>query len=483
MSGFVSRSTMSCLAALVAATGSCTSVGRDIAGDRDEVISRAAELTVAASATDLAAAWPTTGESMPASARELLRGELTEDNAMKIALLNNRDLRARLEAVGISRAELVQSGLLTNPVLSGVAKFFSGGTEIEIGLSQSFLDLLYRPLRRAMAGAELAAAKAEAVSTVVGVAFDVRRAFNELRAANQLVQLRREALDAALASQELMGILHDAGNVIDPLRTGEDLAAARARLDLRAAEAAVLEAREPLNILLGLFGDDVQWTVTSTIPETTLATMNLEQIETRAIRASLDLEQNRARADAAAQQAGLASWEGWLGGATLGVVAKKEADSSEFGPGPELSVALPLFDQGQARNAAANAALRSLLHRHVALAVEIRATARQLRERLIAQTDRATYLREVLTPLEQRLVRETIRDYNAMQVGAFDVIVAKQRHLAAQSEAITVLRDAWRARLDLEELLAGRLNTTRSASFGHEAGAGRKGTPMPSRGH
>ena len=43
---------------------------------------------------------------------------LSSDQVVTIALQNNRELRATLEGIAAARADLVQSGLLPNPVLS-----------------------------------------------------------------------------------------------------------------------------------------------------------------------------------------------------------------------------------------------------------------------------------------------------------------------------------------------------------------------------
>ena len=43
---------------------------------------------------------------------------LTADQAVIVALRSNRDIRALVEEIGASRADLVQAGLLPNPVLS-----------------------------------------------------------------------------------------------------------------------------------------------------------------------------------------------------------------------------------------------------------------------------------------------------------------------------------------------------------------------------
>ena len=48
-----------------------------------------------------------------------------------------------------------------------------------------------------------------------------------------------------------------------------------------------------------------------------------------------------------------------------------------------------------------------------------------------------------------------------MQIGAFDVLSAKIMEIGARREHIQVLREAWLAQADLDELLAGNLNRGR----------------------
>ena len=48
--------------------------------------------------------------------RSLLKGKLTADDAVQIALLNNRDLQAVYSDLGVAQADLVQAGLLSNPI-------------------------------------------------------------------------------------------------------------------------------------------------------------------------------------------------------------------------------------------------------------------------------------------------------------------------------------------------------------------------------
>ena len=57
----------------------------------------------------------------------LLDDGLTADEAVQVALLNNRRFQALFEDIGVSRAEVVESGLLSNPTLGLSLRFPEGG--------------------------------------------------------------------------------------------------------------------------------------------------------------------------------------------------------------------------------------------------------------------------------------------------------------------------------------------------------------------
>jgi hypothetical protein len=62
--------------------------------------------------------WPRTDAEQAKVAAEvaaLLAQPLSVDDAVQIALLNNRGLQASFEQLGVSEADLVQSGRLPNP--------------------------------------------------------------------------------------------------------------------------------------------------------------------------------------------------------------------------------------------------------------------------------------------------------------------------------------------------------------------------------
>ncbi|MFN0241378.1 MAG: TolC family protein [Planctomycetota bacterium] len=422
-----------------------------------------------------------TGGAIVPEALELLKRELTEDDAVKIAILNNREVSAALARLGVSSSELVQAGLLRNPVFSASATLFDSGTEIEASVMQPFLDLFFLSARKRVAEAELEANRAQIANEIIRLAYDARRAFVRVHAAVRLLQVERDVLRAAQASFDLMSQLHRAGNVTDPRLTTEEIALARAKLGVAQAESALLEAREPLNVLLGLWGDSVTWTLAGTLTEDPGASLDVEQVETRAIAASLDLAESRAHTTAEARRAGFTSWEAAFSTGDVGLAAKREVDGGDWGLGPALAVSVPLFDTGAAARAGAHARVQASLAHHVALAVEIRSAARRLRARALSLGEQAAFIRTEELPTASRLVRETLRNYNAMQIGVFDVLVVKEQEIAAQRSHVETLRDAVLARLDLDELLAGSFNQER---VGAEPRARRNATmALPAGGH
>jgi cobalt-zinc-cadmium efflux system outer membrane protein len=396
-----------------------------------------------------------------ATVRALLAAPLTDDAAVRVALLNHRGLRASLQGLGVSAAELAQAGRVPDPVLSGSARFFDAGTELEFGLTQPLLDLLFRPLRLRIAGAELAAAEARVAGETIAHAFAVRHAMLALRVELEHLHLLAAAREAADAALILTLDLHRAGNLTDRVLTAAESELAAADAELALAEAEARARRESVNALLGLWGADAAaW---SPAEDTDLladasADLDFARLESRAVAASLDLRAAHARAEAAAQRAGLAVRTGWLPSLGAGIGGERAPDSGEWGLGPSFAVGLPLFDAGSARSAGARAALMRELDSHHQLAVDVRATARALRERLAGAAAQARILRERHAPLHARLTLEVLREYDGMQVGAFEVLDAKQSELAARRALLDASLHARSARLDLEELLAGRLD-------------------------
>lgn len=64
---------------------------------------------------------------------------------------------------------------------------------------------------------------------------------------------------------------------------------------------------------------------------------------------------------------------------------------------------------------------------------------------------------KVVVPLRENIVRFSQEQYDAMLLGVYQLIAAKQSEFAAYREYIEALRDYWIARSDLERAVGGRI--------------------------
>ena len=196
-------------------------------------------------------------ETVADTVRVMLKQELTVDQAVQIALLNNRRLQATYENLGLAQANLVQAGLLRNPVFTAGILFRAvAPTDLEFSIVQDFLSILYRPLRRSVAEAEFEAAKLKVAGAVLDMAGQTRAAFYRAQAQEQTIEFLRQVMDATGAAYEAAKRLHDAGNITDLALANERALYEDARLALAGAELELATGRERLNVLMGLWGTD-----------------------------------------------------------------------------------------------------------------------------------------------------------------------------------------------------------------------------------
>src|SRR5688500_19834437 len=123
----------------------------------------------------------------------LLSDGLTSDRAVQVALLNNRSLQASYEDLGVAQADVVQAGLLRNPVFDAEVKFLEGGggEVIELAVVQDFLDVFFIPLRKRIAAHALEAAKLRVTGAALDLVGEVRQAYFAHVDAGQELGLRR----------------------------------------------------------------------------------------------------------------------------------------------------------------------------------------------------------------------------------------------------------------------------------------------------
>jgi outer membrane protein, heavy metal efflux system len=389
--------------------------------------------------------------------KKLLENPLAVEAAVQIALLNNRTLQANYEELGVAQADLVQAGLLRNPVFEGKVRIptsGSGRANFDLDLVGSFLELLFLPARKQVAALEFEERKLRVSQAVLELAAQTRSSYYMAISARQVSDLRRLIAFSAEASAEFAKRLHDAGNLSELAMTLERASYEQARLDWSKAETAAVEAREKLTRLMGLWGEGTKWTGPERLPNVPAAELALDRAERLAISRRLDVKAALREVQGASAALGLVHQTRWISEFDLGASAERETEG-DWTVGPAFSVPLPVFDQGQARIAGGEAILRMREHRLTALAVDVRSEVRTLRDRLVRERYRIEHYLRVVIPLRERAVALTQEQYNFMLVGAFELLEAKRKEFDAYQEYIEAVRDYWITRSEFVHAIGG----------------------------
>lgn len=398
----------------------------------------------------------------PDDARAILREPLTADAAVRVAMLNNRSVRAQLRELGIARGQLLQAGILPNPTVE-VEALPERNSLYEFRLEYDITSLIFAPLQAKASTADLEAARYRAASAVVQLAYDVRSAFYALQAAEQQLAVSQRALDAFAAGRDAAVSLFEAGNIPAFESSSQIAAYERARISVAQIELELAERRETMQRLLGLHGKDTEWTLQKALPTVPEKITLPENPETRALEANLDLASTRSQLEAIAQRTGLARLGGWLPEIALDVhslYSRPEdipaSDNDEpwrFGGG--ISLSIPIFDRKQGTASAYAAEFDGLLERYHGMAVDLRSAVRDARNRLVSAHARARQFQQVIVPAQQAVMEQTLLQYNAMQIGVFQLLQARRDQLDIELSYVETLREYWSASAAVDALLAG----------------------------
>jgi cobalt-zinc-cadmium efflux system outer membrane protein len=396
----------------------------------------------------------------------LVHRPLTTDSAVQVTLLNNRELQATLEDIGVANADLISAGLLKNPTFFANARFPDrppSATNVEMSIAEDFFDLLVIPLRKRVAASELARTKLRVGDEILKLAAEVKTAFYEMQAQQQLLERLLAINETEGAALELSIRQHEVGNIPDLDLANQQANYSQMKLEANQVATAIASSRERLNRLMGLWGDDTDWKIVDELAPVPAHDFSQRGLESIAMNQRLDLAAAKTEVLALVQSLGLSKTYRYVGAIEFGVDSERETDRQRV-TGPTLNLELPIFNRGQGRIARLEAQLRQAERRVGADAIAIRADVREARDRLVAKRDLAIYYRDNLLPERHRILELTLAGYNSMLKSPYDLLLAKQNELSAEKGFIDAWRDYWIARADLERAVGGRLGASAATS-------------------
>ena len=391
--------------------------------------------------------------------RHATAGGLTRARAVEIALVNSPELTQAYEALGISQADMVQAGLLRNPTFGVDLGFrFSDAAvrELRVSLVQDFLDLFVLPLRKEIAREQFEADTLRVAHRALETAAEVEKSFVAAQARAELVAFRRTVVEAYGAAAELAERQFEAGNISELQRANERATYEQARLDLTREEIELLDARERVNRLLGLWGETTAWRFAESLPPLPPDEPKADRLEAFAMQQRLDVAVARRTAALLSKAVDLARSTRLIGRLDVGIDAHQDPDGPRV-LGPNLVIELPIFDQRQAVIARLEAQRLQQERRLLATSIDARSEVRLADARLRAARQIVVHNRDVLLPLRKEVAQQSLLHYNGMFISPFQLLAAKQGEVEAQRGYFEALRDYWSARAELARALGGAL--------------------------
>ncbi len=383
---------------------------------------------------------------------ERLAKPLSADDAVAIALLNNRNLQASYAELGIAEADLVQAGRVANPMFSFSRIKGHDGVEIERTLMLPVIGLLLMPITRPLEQRRYELAQMRAAGDVLRVADDTRRAWYGAVAARQSATYMEQVKDATEASADLARRMAQAGNWSKLQQAREQAFYADAVAQLARARQASASEHEKLTRLMGLAENTFQ--LPERLPDLPATPRDGGAVQAQAMANRLDLLMAQKELAGLSASLGLTRSTRFINLLDLGYLREQGADGGRAS-GYEIELQIPLFDWGSARVARAEATYMQAVQRAAGAAVNARSEVREGYSAYRTAYDIARHYRDEVVPLKKRISDEQLLRYNGMLISVFELLADAREQVASVNAAIEAQRDFWIADAALQAALSG----------------------------
>jgi outer membrane protein TolC len=403
--------------------------------------------------------WARTPEERANSHRriaELLSHPLSVEDAVQIALLGNAGLQAEFQELGISEADLVQSGRLPNPGFTFRHAASGGAYDIEETLSVNVVALLSQPYLHRVQERRFREVQETMTLDIVQLAGRTRDAYYNALAADESLEYREKVLAAAEAGAELARRMRAAGNWNRLDENRERGFYEDASVSLERARLAKTVARQNLAQLFSFDSGSEDFRLADRLPALPAAVDDAPDPGDAALGRRIDLALMRARLDALAATLHLTRATRIVNVLDAGPTRVKQgADSDPYETGYEVRLEIPIFDTGEARVRKAEAVYAQAAEEFRQAAVDARAEVRRAYARYRAAFAIAVRERDELLPLRESVSRDDLERYDASQISVFDLLADTRAESAGIDDFIQSQRDFWIAKSALETALIG----------------------------
>jgi outer membrane protein TolC len=401
--------------------------------------------------------WPKTEAEQKALAdrvAELLKTPLNADAAVQLALLNNKDLQASFYQLGISEADVVQTGRLPNPKFSMLYARNNGDYKIEQVLTFNIFSLITMPKMLEIERRNFEKTKQVVALDVLNLAYETRLAYFNAVSANEHLSYSEQVKESAEASAELASRMVKAGNWNALEQATEQSFYADAIIEYANSKNQQTSASEALSRLLALPVD--QLSLEKRLPDLPQTIDEMHTYEKTAFEQRLDLQAMRIETQALAKQLGLTKTTRFINVLEVGPARVLEGRRGDpYKKGVDISFELPLFDWGGAKVARAEATYMQAVNRTAQLAINAQSEIREAYSRYQTNFEVAKHYRDEIVPLRKKVLQENQLRYNGMLISPFELFANARAQVASVNSYIATLNEFWLAETALQMSLIG----------------------------
>ena len=396
-------------------------------------------------------------DQIDATIQCMIKTELTADNAIQIALLNNPKIQAFFEELGIAQADLVDAGLLSNPTFELEVRYphIKGlHTNIEYLITSSLLDIFLIPLRTRLAATEFEQTKLEVSNKILDLAFEVRETYYELVAERKKIKYIQSVVELTSINSDIVSQQNIIGNVNTLEFQLSQSKFLEAELELAQSEAEIIRLSEKLNRLLG-FTEDVCLILPETLPQIDNQDFDLCALETLALENRLDLQVAHFEIARFSQMLGLKDWWTYTN-LRGGLAGERDPDKANL-IGLGASGELPIFNYGQAARMRLFSQLRMAQDHLEELEIQVLSEVREAYKLLMSYLRIINDYQNRLLPMQAKISASSEELYNVMGLGVEGLIENKRQQVVASQNYTESVKKYLMATVKLDRALGGYL--------------------------
>jgi len=373
-----------------------------------------------------------------------LENGLTEDEAVAIALWNNAQFQADLVQMGYARADLIEAGMLRNPVFSLL--FPLGPKQLEATLSLPIEFFWQRPKRVASAKLNTEQVADNLIQHGLNLIRDVMIAYADLEYARKRADITAEEADLQHEIADIASERFKVGDISGLEETAFHLNAAQTwEASVRYDRDAVL-AEERLKNLLGLGLENMVIQLKSASDPGELNKLPSDLLEA-AFAARPDLRAAEIAIEAAGQRIG------WERSKIFNVTAVIDANAEgkqgfEMGPGMQLE--LPVLNQNNGKIVRAMAELTQAARQYIAVKHRIASEVKDAHTQYISAQEALDILKKEVIPAAETAAADAAEAYKIGDISYLELLDFRRQLLASRLRNTEAESDLRKARISLE---------------------------------